>query len=80
MIKVYTIPNCSHCQETKDFLLSNDIKFEEIDMSQGRLIEDKKKFKKMGLKTFPIIVITKNGEELIFPEFDTDVMKELKEV
>lgn len=80
-IKIYTTPNCSYCKEVREYFNSKNTKYEEIDMSRGGIketIEMKKRFKRMGLKTYPIIIINHDVEgELIFSEFDKDVLNEL---
>jgi len=76
MIRIYTLPDCEHCKEVKDYFNSKQVDYEEIDMSIGgnkQTIEMKKRFKRLGFKTYPIVIIdSKKHGELIFPEFDKD--------
>ena len=75
MIKIYTIPTCDACDDAKEWLKSKEVEYQEIDMSIGgkkSLIEKKKQFKSMGLKTYPVFIVDINGEEMIFPGFDKD--------
>lgn len=73
MIRIYITLNCEYCKEAKEYLDSKNVEYREIDMSKGGIketIEMKKRFKRLGLKTYPIIIVNHKGEELIFPKFD----------
>ena len=52
-----------------------------MDMSIGGIrenIEMKRKFKQMGLKTYPVIIVQEEGDdEMIFPEFDEKLFDDL---
>ena len=56
---IYTIENCSYCEKSKNFLESNNLKFQEILVP----FEDKKHFKKINnMNTFPQIFF--NSEKI----------------
>ena len=80
-ITIYTIPKCKFCKQAKKYFISKNVGYAEVDMSIGGVpenIEMKKAFKKMGLKTYPVIVVEKDGEdEMIFPEFDRKLFDDL---
>jgi len=83
MIKLYIVQDCDNCNEAKEYFKLKEIEYEEIDMSIGgikKTIEEKKRFKALGLKTYPIIIInTEKDGELIFPEFDKDSLNNILE-
>ena len=76
MIKIYTIPNCDHCQEAKDFCKENSIEYEEINLGEKNNRSARAYYRNLGIKTAPVIVGNdKNGKEIILTEFDEDLMK-----
>lgn len=60
-VKMYTLSNCSHCKNTKQFLNENGIKYEyvDVDLLAGEemtaMIEEVKKYN--PATTFPTICI-----------------------
>ena len=81
MIKIYTVPRCKYCKKVKEYLNSRNVGYEEVDMSVGgnkNTIEMKKKFKQLGLKTYPVIILDEGTEnELIFPEYDEKILEDI---
>jgi len=76
MIIIYTLPDCTHCNQTKEYLQERGLEYKEINMKKGgnpETIQMKKKFKKLGIDTVPVIVV---GEDIV-PGFDKDVLDEL---
>jgi len=74
MIKIYTLPDCPHCDIAKKFFKDNSLKYKEINLKQGGnkdTIEMKKKFKQLGIDTVPVIVI---DDEYIISELDEDLI------
>ena len=71
-VVVYTSPTCIYCYVVKIFLKKNNIKFEEIDIS-----EDKKAraflFEKTGVETVPVTFV---GEKFV-AGYDRKKLKEL---
>ena len=82
MIIIYTVPNCEHCNEAKEYFKSKNIQHTVIDMSVGgdKGIQTKKKqFKALGINEYPVIIITQdecNGE-MIVPGFNETEMKHI---
>ncbi len=75
MIKIYTIPDCEHCEEAKKYFVDNKIEYEEINLKEGgnkETLSMKRKFKKLGIDKVPIIVL---DEDNILSEFDEDIIK-----
>lgn len=63
-VEVYTIKNCKYCKEAKAYLTKKKIEFKEIDMSHGGVkeVQEKKRwFKEMGLKTYPVTIISNHS-------------------
>ena len=54
MIKVYTNPNCTQCEQTKRFLDKVGLKYETISFIDDQ--EALKTFIEMGFKSAPIVV------------------------
>lgn len=54
MIKVYTNPNCTQCEQTKRFLDKVGLKYETISFIDDQ--EALKTFVEMGFKSAPIVV------------------------
>jgi glutaredoxin len=70
MIEVYTMRNCEHCKQAKQYLQSKGVSFKEVDMSIGGNPETqhiKKRFKEMGLKSYPVIA---KGRKVLLSGFD----------
>jgi len=68
---LYTSPTCFYCHKLKDFLKSQNIEFEEMDVSQNQeAAEDL--IKKSGQKGLPVVDI--NGEIIV--GFDLPTLKE----
>ena len=80
-ITIYTTPTCKVCKKVKAYFKSKNVEYTEVDMSIGGIKKNqemKKMFKKMKLKTYPVVIIQKDDEdEMIFPEFDEDIFDEL---
>ena len=74
MVKVvlYTSPTCTYCYVVKIFLKKNNIKFEEIDISEdvksGKRLEEK-----TGVETVPVTFV---GETFVVG-YDKKKLKEL---
>ncbi len=71
-VVVYTSPTCTYCYVVKIFLKKNNIKFEEIDISEdvksGKRLEEK-----TGVETVPVIFV---GEKFVVG-YDKKKLKEL---
>lgn len=77
MITIYTLPNCEHCQNAKDYFDNHNMEYKEVNMKKGGnkgTIKMKKKFKELNIDTAPIIVI---DEDIIIPNFDKDILEEI---
>ncbi len=70
MIKVYSTPSCPWCIKTKEFLIKNKIKFEDIDVSRD-VKAAQEMVKKSGQMGVPVI---ETGNEIIVG-FDEDKLK-----
>jgi len=55
-IKVYSSPICSHCTTLKEYFKTNNIKFENIDVSQNCKAQDDM-IEKSGQETIPVLDI-----------------------
>ena len=71
-VVVYTSPTCTYCYVVKIFLKKNNIKFEEIDISEdvksGKRLEEK-----TGVETVPVVFV---GEKFVVG-YDKKKLKEL---
>ena len=77
-IALYTTKKCGICKQAKDFLDKLKIDYEEYDMGIGGnpiLQEVKKKFKVLGLKEYPVLIIAKDKK--ILQGFDEKQYKEV---
>ena len=69
---VYTSPTCTYCYVVKIFLKKNNIKFEEIDISED--VESRKRLEeKTGVETVPVTFV---GEKFVVA-YDKKKLKEL---
>ena len=59
MVKLFSTPACVYCITLKEFLKENNIKFEEIDVSQDEKLKEEI-IKKSGQIGVPVVEI--NGE------------------
>jgi len=71
-VVVYTSPTCTYCHIVKIFLKKNNIKFEEVDISEDKKGKEEL-LKKTGLETVPVTFV---GEKFI-AGFDRKKLKEL---
>lgn len=72
-ITIYSTPNCIHCKEAKQFLSTNNIKFEEIDVASNQ--EAKAEMIELsGQMGVPVIRI---GTEDILVGFNESQLKNL---
>ena len=71
-VVVYTSPTCTYCYVVKIFLKKNNIKFEEIDISEdvesGKRLEEK-----TGVETVPVTFV---GEKFVVG-YDKKKLKEV---
>lgn len=74
-IMIYTIQDCPHCEELKDFLKQKKIEFEDIDVEENDEIAEEI-IEKTGQNGFPVIDI--NGEIII--GFDEEKIEEALEL
>ena len=58
MIKIYSLPNCKHCKEVKDYLNERDLNFIDIDLKTKDNIEARKYWRSIGVNIVPIIVVS----------------------
>ena len=70
-VKVYSTPTCPFCHKVKDFLSSNNIQFEDIDVSS-----DQDKVKEMVDKSGQMGVPVVDIEGEIIVGFDKDKISE----
>jgi len=76
MIKIYTIPECEHCDKIKSFCKENEISYEEIDLAKKENREAREFYRSLGIRTAPVVVGKDNkGEEIILTELDEDMLK-----
>ncbi|MBC8344007.1 MAG: NrdH-redoxin [Bacteroidetes bacterium] len=52
-VKVYTVPNCSHCIQVKNYLQHHHVKFDEIAVTAGSK-EAREMIKKSGQLSVPV--------------------------
>jgi glutaredoxin 3 len=71
-VSVYSTPTCHYCKEAKDFFKSNQIDFDEYDVSKD-MDKRKEMFEKSGKMSVPIITI---GDKT-FVGFGDDSKKEI---
>ena len=72
-VEIYTVKNCGDCKKIRQYLNDNRIVFIEHDMGIGgrpELQQMKKKFKEMGLKTYPVTLIKNEGGIIPLEGFD----------
>ena len=62
MIKIYTTPTCTWCEQTKNYLKSKDLEFEELNVAEDMLAREEM-FKKAKVKTIPVLDI--NGKIIV---------------
>ena len=74
-VKVYSTSSCVYCDKVKDWLKENDIKYEEIDITENSEERDDL-IAKTGMMGVPVIKI---GDELIVG-FNEVRMKELLDI
>ena len=83
MIKIYTLPDCVHCDDAKKYFNSKNVEWEAVDMSKGgnkETINLKKKLKKLGFTEYPIIIWNAGTkDEMMFQGLDKDIMESLIE-
>ncbi len=72
MIKIYTIPSCTWCDEAKEYFISEKIDFEEFNVEDDMLARDEM-IKKSNQMSVPVIDI--NGEIVV--GFDEEAINEL---
>lgn len=74
-IKIYTIPTCPYCHQTKDFLAKQKIEYEEIDVSKDQKAAEEM-IKLSGQSGVPVIKI----DDKVIIGFDrSEVEKSLQE-
>ena len=74
-VKIYTTQTCTYCFMAKDWFKENNIKYEEIDVSQNEEAR-KKLVEKTGQMAVPVIEV---GEETIIG-FDKNKLSELLDI
>lgn len=72
VVKIYSTPTCNYCVKAKEFFKSNNIKFEEIDVS-GDNDKISELVEKTGKLAVPVIEIDNN----IVIGFKEDKLREL---
>jgi len=77
LIKVFSTPTCPYCQTVKDFLVKNNIKFEDIDVSK-----DEKTAKELintsGQMGVPVTVFEKeDGGKQVIIGFDQAALEDI---
>ncbi len=75
MVKLYVTPACPYCFTLKEFFKENNIKFEEIDVSEDKKARDEM-IKKSGQLGAPVIEI--NGEFVV--GFDKEKITKLLKI
>lgn len=74
IIKVYTKSGCDNCKKLKDYLEERKIQF--IEISYNDLLRNKdlrEQYRKLGLKTFPILVV----DDVILSGFNPSLLDEV---
>ena len=56
-IKIYTTNYCPYCKRAKELFISNDLAFEEIDVTENTQARDEASQKAGGWMTVPMIFI-----------------------
>ena len=70
-VVVYSLPNCSHCKDAKDFFRNNEIDFIEHDLKKKENREVRKNFREGGYKILPILFFNdKDGKYQVKEGFD----------
>jgi len=75
-VKIYTTPTCPYCNMAKQFLGSNDIGFESIDVASDTSAAEEM-VKKSGQMGVPVIIVEKDGKENVVIGFDQPKLSEL---
>lgn len=74
-VEIYIIKNCKDCEKVKQYLNNKRIVYLMHDMGVGgipELQQMKKKFKEMGLKTYPVTLIKDEGGIIPLEGFDEE--------
>lgn len=66
-VKIYTVPNCHHCQQVKNYLDSKNVSYEEIAVTSGSK-ESREMIKISNQLSVPVTDF--NGEIIV--RFDKD--------
>jgi len=75
-IKIYSTEFCGYCKLAKQFFDENNVKYEEIDVSNDEA-QQKEMISKSGQMGVPVIIIEKDGKEEILVGFQKDKLSEL---
>jgi glutaredoxin len=76
MIKIYTLPNCSHCDKAKKILKEKNIEYEEINLKEPKNREAREYYRSLGVKTAPIIVSLDDSRDGFKVKIDEKLMNE----
>jgi glutaredoxin len=78
MIQIYSIPECPYCNELKELLTKEDIKFVDINVN---LPENQKTYEKISEVTkSEMVPIIRVGKKLLVPEVSFKTIKEACEI
>lgn len=75
IVKVFSTPSCPFCVTLKNFLKEHNIEFEDIDVSQDKVVQDEM-IKKSGQMGVPVIEI----DSQIVVGFDQGKIKKLLKI
>lgn len=78
-VKVYSTPTCPYCIMAKEYFDENDVKYEDIDVSNDREAAEEM-VKKTNQMSVPVIIVEKDGKEEIVLGFDKDKINNILEI
>ena len=70
MIKIYTVPDCKHCNRAKEILTERGISYEEFNLKEKNNRDARAYYRKLGVRTAPVIVDEEN--DWILTDFDEE--------
>jgi len=72
-VQIFTSPTCHYCHMAKDFLVGNDVPFEEFDVMTN-VDKRQEMIEKSGQMGVPVIVV---GDDEVMVGFDESHLKSL---
>jgi len=76
MIEVYTLPDCSHCQEAKNYLKEKGISFLEINLKKKENREARIFWRSLGIFKVPVIVLKTDDKISVLKDYSKEKLEE----